>query len=58
MRTMDSFWFVVIDSNVIINPFDVVTVNNICNSKTMGIVSELQVVPNISDDYYKYLSSE
>jgi hypothetical protein len=58
MRTMDSFWFVVIDSNVIINPFDVVTVHNICNSKTIGIVSELRVVPNISDDYYKYLSSE
>jgi DNA helicase HerA-like ATPase len=56
-NTMDSFWFV-INSNVVINVFDFVTVDNIYNSKTIGIVKELQVVPNISDDYYTYLSPE
>ena len=58
-NTMDGFWFA-IDSNVIINPFDFVTVDNICNSRTIGIVKDLQaVVPKSDDDEArKYLSSE
>ena len=41
--TMDNFWFA-INSNVIINPFDFVTVKNLYNTKTIGIVKELQTV--------------
>jgi hypothetical protein len=41
--TMDNFWFA-IDSNVIINPFDFITVKNLHNTRTIGIVKELQTV--------------
>ena len=41
--TMDSFWFV-INSNVIVNPFDFVTVKNLHNTMTIGIIKELQTV--------------
>jgi uncharacterized protein len=41
--TMDNFWFA-INSNVIINPFDFVTVKNLYNTKTIGILKELQTV--------------
>src|ERR671910_3299988 len=41
--TMDNFWFA-IDSNVIVNPFDFITVKNLHNTKTIGIVKELQTV--------------
>ncbi|MGI8832830.1 MAG: hypothetical protein ACR2IS_09370 [Nitrososphaeraceae archaeon] len=43
--TMDNFWFA-INSNSIINPFDFVTVKNLHNTKTIGIVKELQTVAN------------
>ena len=38
--TIDSFWFS-ISSNVIVNPFDFVTVRHIFNTKTIGMVKEL-----------------
>lgn len=41
--TMDSFWFSVYQG-VIINPFDFVSVENLYNTKTVGIVKELQAV--------------
>jgi uncharacterized protein len=41
--TMDTFWFA-INSNVIVNPFDFVTVKNLHNTRTIGIVKELQTV--------------
>jgi DNA helicase HerA-like ATPase len=41
--TMDNFWFA-IDSNVIVNPFDFITVKNLHNTRTIGIVKELQTV--------------
>jgi uncharacterized protein len=46
--TMDNFWFA-IDSNVIVNPFDFITVKNLHNTRTIGIVKELQTVA-IYDD--------
>src|SRR5919205_1314101 len=41
--TMDSFWFAV-NSNVIINPFDFVTAENLHDTRTIGIVKELRTV--------------
>ena len=41
--TMDNFWFA-INSKVIISPFDFVTVENLHNTRTIGIVKELQTV--------------
>ena len=39
--TIDSFW-IIINSSVLINPFDFVSVDNKNNTKTIGIVKELQ----------------
>src|SRR3954471_8795878 len=39
--TIDSFW-VIINPDVLINPFDFVSVDNKNNTKTIGIVKELQ----------------
>jgi uncharacterized protein len=41
--TMDNFWFA-LNSNVILNPFDFVTVENLYNTKTIGILKELETV--------------
>jgi DNA helicase HerA-like ATPase len=41
--TMDNFWFA-ISSKVVVNPFDFVTVKNLHNTRTIGIVKELQTV--------------
>jgi uncharacterized protein len=41
--TMDTFW-IAIKSNVIVNPFDFVTVKNLHNTRTIGIVKELQTI--------------
>ena len=41
--TMDTFW-ATINSNVIINPFDFVTAENLHNTRTIGIVKELQSI--------------
>jgi uncharacterized protein len=41
ISTMDSFWFS-ISSDIVINPFDFVTVGHILNTRTIGIVKELQ----------------
>jgi uncharacterized protein len=58
--TMDNFWFA-IDSDIIVNPFDFITVKNLHNTKTIGIVKELQTVAiygnmmiqdNFDDDKY------
>ncbi len=52
-NNMDGFWFA-IGPNVIINSFDFVTVDNLYNSKTIGIVKELQAVAE--KDYADYFS--
>src|ERR671921_1051817 len=41
--TMDGFWFSV-NQDIIINPFDFVSVENLYNTRTVGIVKELQAV--------------
>jgi DNA helicase HerA-like ATPase len=41
--TMDTFW-ITINSNVVVNPFDFITVENFHNTKTIGIVKELQSI--------------
>lgn len=41
--TMDGFWFSV-NQGIIINPFDFVSVDNVCDTRTVGIVKELQAV--------------
>jgi DNA helicase HerA-like ATPase len=41
--TMDGFWFS-INQGIIINPFDFVSVENLYNTRTVGIVKELQAV--------------
>jgi uncharacterized protein len=41
--TMNNFWFA-LSSNVIVNPFDFVTVENLYNTKTIGIIKELETV--------------
>jgi DNA helicase HerA-like ATPase len=38
---MDSFWFSV-NSDIVINPFDFVTVGHIFNTRTVGIIKEVQ----------------
>jgi uncharacterized protein len=56
LNTMDSFWFA-LKPNVIINSFDFVTVDNLFDSKTIGIVKELQAVTAAEHDYNNnYLS--
>ena len=51
--TTDSFWFI-LDPDVIVNPFDFVTVENVHDTKTIGIVKELQTV-TIDGFYYHSL---
>ena len=41
--TMDGFWFA-LNAGVLMNTFDFVTVENLFNTKTIGIVKELQTV--------------
>src|SRR5215207_11366221 len=53
LNTMDGFWFA-LNPHVILNSFDFVTVDNLFDSKTIGIVKELQAVAE--DDYKNYLS--
>lgn len=53
LNTMDGFWFA-LNPNVIINSFDFITVDNLFDSKTIGIVKELQAVDE--HDYHNYLS--
>ena len=43
LNTMDGFWFA-LKPNVIINSFDFVTVDNLFNTKSIGIIKELQAV--------------
>ena len=45
-NTMDSFWFS-INPDVIISPFDFVTVRHIFNTRTMGMVKELRATEDI-----------
>ncbi len=54
-NTMDGFWFA-LKPNVIINSFDFVIVDNLFDSKTIGIVKELQAVTAEHDYYNNYLS--
>src|SRR5918994_1868287 len=56
LNTMDGFWFA-LKPKVIINSFDFVTVDNLFNSKSIGIIKELQAVTAAEHDYYNnYLS--
>ncbi|HEX7143242.1 MAG TPA: hypothetical protein VF222_12275 [Nitrososphaeraceae archaeon] len=55
LNTMDGFWFA-LKPNVIINSFDFVTVDNLFNSKSIGIIKELQAVSAEHDYYNNYLS--
>ena len=41
--TMDNFWFA-LHSNVVANPFDFITVENLHSTRTIGIVKELQTI--------------
>jgi hypothetical protein len=51
LNNMDGFWFA-IKPNTMVNSFDFVTVDNLHNSKTIGIVKELQAVAeNVYNDY-------
>ena len=51
LNNMDGFWFAV-KPNTMVNSFDFVTVDNLQNSKTIGIVKELQAVAeNVYTDY-------
>ena len=45
-NTMDSFWFS-INPDIIINPFDFVTVSHIFNTRTIGMVKELQALEDV-----------
>src|SRR5215212_7498690 len=45
-NTMDSFWFS-INPDVIINPFDFVTVKHIFNTRTIGMVKELRALEDV-----------
>jgi DNA helicase HerA-like ATPase len=47
--TTDSFWFA-LEPNVTVNPFDFVSVENVQDTKTVGIVKELQTIT--IDGYY------
>ena len=51
LKSMDGFWFA-LNPNIIINSFDFVTVDNLFDSKTIGIVKELQAIDE--HDYNKY----
>ena len=48
LNTIDEFWFI-INSNMIVNPFDFVSVDNLHKTTTIGIVQELQssFLPNL-----------
>ncbi len=45
-NTMDSFWFS-INPNIIISPFDFVTVRHIFNTRTIGMVKELKAAEDV-----------
>jgi uncharacterized protein len=45
-NTMDSFWFS-INPNIVINPFDFVTVRHIFNTRTIGMVKELHAAEEV-----------
>jgi DNA helicase HerA-like ATPase len=51
--TMDNFWFA-LNSNVVANPFDFITVENLHSTRTIGIIKELQT---IAIDSYSLLQS-
>ncbi|MBA3749792.1 MAG: ATP-binding protein [Nitrosopumilus sp.] len=53
LNNMDGFWFA-ISPNIMVNSFDFVTVDNLHNSKTIGIVNELQAVAE--NEYTDYFS--
>src|SRR5215210_7993848 len=45
-NNMDSFWFS-INPGIIINPFDFVAVRHIFNTRTIGMVKELQSLEDV-----------
>ncbi|HEY6537230.1 MAG TPA: hypothetical protein VIY08_15760 [Candidatus Nitrosocosmicus sp.] len=47
-NTLDSFW-IMVNPHVLINPFDFVSVDNLNNTKTIGVVKDLQRI-FLSDD--------
>ena len=56
LNTMDGFWFA-LKPNIIINSFDFVTVENLFDSKSIGIIKELQAVAEY-DYYNNHLSNK
>ena len=55
--TLDEFWFA-INTDTFINPFDFVSVENVLNSVTIGIVKESRTVKRDSVIQYKYNESQ
>ena len=45
-NTADSFWLSV-NPNIVINPFDFVTVKHIFDTRTIGLVKELQAIDSV-----------
>jgi uncharacterized protein len=59
--TMDSFWFVV-GYDAVINPFDFVSVDNVNNSTSIGIIKDIQSVvieeTSLHSDAMNYVSND
>lgn len=45
--TIDGYWFIV-NHNTILNTFDFVTVNNLYESKTIGLVQDIRALPSMT----------
>lgn len=54
-NSIDSFW-IILNPEILINPFDFVSVDNINNTKTIGIVKELQRIFLDVDTLFKITS--
>ena len=55
--TMDEFWFSIFDDNIV-GPFDFISVENIHNTITIGIVKELRTIRNTDVTILKQISSQ
>ena len=55
--TMDEFWFSIFNDNIV-GPFDFISVENIHNTVTIGIVKELRTIRNTDVTISKQISSQ
>jgi len=55
--TMDEFWFSIFGDNII-GPFDFISVENIHNTVTIGIVKELRIIRNTEITIAKQISGQ